>query len=267
MEWDDVFDIHSHIGMYRGQEYPLSDALARMDRNRISRAVVCPFVTGLLDRDDFRRANDYLIAAVKDCPERLVGMCALTPAHGPFAVEEFRRCLDLGLSGIKMHPDMHGRYSLAGPVMEQLMREVETTGAFMFIHSDFHSKVCSPYEIVALARAFPTAKILLGHFGLDQDLCGRIPSIVQDTPNVLLDTSQTADHPEAIFVSSTARLGANRVLFGSDAPGLSPEVNLKKLEVAVDYFHLAPEVAEAILRRNAVRLLSGVPNVRVPLTA
>ena len=27
------------------------------------------------------------------------------------------------------------------------------------------------------------------------------------------------------------------------------------------------EVAEAILRRNAVRLLSGVPNVRVPLTA
>ena len=88
MEWDDVFDIHSHIGTYRGKEYPLSDALGRMDRNGISRAVVCPFVTGLLDRDDFRRANDYIIAAVKDCPERLVGMCALTPAHGPFAVED-----------------------------------------------------------------------------------------------------------------------------------------------------------------------------------
>ena len=267
MGWDDVFDIHSHIGMYRGKEYPLSDALARMDRNRISRAVVCPFVTGLLDRDQFRRANDYIIAAVKACPERLVGMCALTPAHGQFAVEEFGRCLDLGLSGIKMHPDMHGRYSLAGPVMEQLMRAVEATGAFMFIHSDFNSKVCSPYEIVALARAFPKAKILLGHFGLDQDLCDRIPSIVQDAPNVHLDTSQTADKPEAIFVSSTDRLGANRVLFGSDAPGLSPEVNLKKLEVAVEYFHLAPDVAEAILQRNAVRLLSGVPNVRVPLTA
>ncbi len=137
----------------------------------------------------------------------------------------------------------------------------------MFIHSDFHSKVCSPYEIVGLARAFPKAKILLGHFGLDQDLCDRAPSIVQDSPNVHLDTSQTADQPEAIFVSSTAKLGPDRILFGSDAPVLSPEVNLKKLEVAVDYFHLTRNVAEAILRGNAVRLLSGVPNVRVPLTA
>jgi len=267
MTFDDVFDTHSHIGFYRGKEYSLQDALGRMDRNRISRAVVCPFVTGLLDREDFRRANDYIVRAVKVRPERLVGMCALTPVHGKFAVEEFQRCLDLGLSGIKLHPDKHGVYSLDGRVMEQLMRRVETLGAFVFIHSDFNSKVCTPYEIVAMARAFPKAKILLGHFGLDQELCGRIPSIVEDAPNVYLDTSQTADHPEAIFVSSTAKLGASRVLFGSDAPVISPEVNLKKLEVAVEYFHLAPDIAEAIVRKNAMRLLSGVPNVRVPLTA
>jgi len=223
-------------------------------------------VTGLLDREDFSRANDYVIRAVKACPERLVGMCALTPVHGEFAVDEFQRSLDLGLSGMKLHPDKHGVYSLAGPVMEQLMREVETLGAFVFIHSDFNSKVCTPYEIVPLARAFPKAKILLGHFGLDQELCGRVPSIVEHVPNVYLDTSQTADHPEAIFVSSTARLGASRVLFGSDAPVISPEVNLKKLEVAVEVFHLARDVAEAIIRTNAIRLLSGVPNVRVPLT-
>jgi predicted TIM-barrel fold metal-dependent hydrolase len=235
-----------------------------MDRNGISRAVVCPFVTGLLDRADFRRANDYVIGAVKDCPERLVGMCTLTPLHGAFAVEEFRRCLDRGLSGIKLHPGRHGHYSLADSAMDLVMREVEATGAFVFIHSDFASKVCSPYEIVALARAFPRVKIVLGHFGLDQDMCGRTPAIVQDAPNVYLDTSQTADRPEAIFVSSTARLGASRVLFGSDAPVISPEVNLKKLAVAVEDFHLAPDAAEAILRGSAERLLAGVPNVTVP---
>jgi predicted TIM-barrel fold metal-dependent hydrolase len=267
MPWSDVFDIHSHIGFYRGKEYPLQDALGRMDRNHISRAVVCPFVTGLLDREDFRRANDYIVLAVKACPERLVGMCALTPAHGTFAVEEFQRCLDLGLSGIKLHPDKHGLYSLAGPVMEQLMRQVESLGAFAFIHSDFNSKVCSPYEIVALARAFPQTKILMGHFGLDQELVGRVPAIVKDAPNLYLDTSQTADHPEAVFVKSTAEVGPERVLFGSDAPVISPEANLRKLEVAVELFGLTPAVARAILRENAVRLLSGVPNVRVSLTA
>ena len=127
MAWDRVFDIHSHIGFYGGKEYCAADALRRMDRNRISRAVVCTFVSGLIDRDDFRRANDYVIAAVREHRDRFVGLCALTPAHGRFAVEEFRRCLGQGLSGVKLHPDKHGLYSLAGEPMAAVMREVEST--------------------------------------------------------------------------------------------------------------------------------------------
>jgi hypothetical protein len=42
-------------------------------------------------------------------------------------------------------------------------------------------------------------------------------------------------------------------------------VNLKKLEVAVEQFHLTPEVARAILYENAERFLAGVPNVRFRL--
>lgn len=263
MTWTEIFDIHSHIGFYGGKEYSGQDALRRMDRNGIRRAVICTFVTGLIDREDLRRANDYIIAAVRAHPDRFVGMCALTPAHGKFAVDEFHRGLDQGLSGVKMHPDKHGMYSLAGAGMAQLMREVEAVGGFVFVHSDFNSKVCSPYEIVSMAQSFPRAKILLGHFGLDQDLVGQIPRIVKNAPNVFLDTSQTVDHPEAVFVSSTAQLGTSRVLFGSDAPVIDPEVNLKKLEVAVDHFHLAPEVARAILWDNAIQLLSGVPHVTV----
>lgn len=261
MAWDRVFDIHSHIGFYGGKEYRAADALQRMDRNRIARAVVCPFVSGLIDREDFRRANDYVIAAVREHLDRFVGMCALTPAHGRFAVDEFRRCLDQGLSGVKLHPDKHGLYSLAGEPMAAVMREVESAGAFVFTHSDFNSKVCSPHEVAGLALSFPRAKILLGHFGLDQDLVGQVPRIVKPALNLFLDSSQTVDHPEAVFVTSTARLGAGRVLFGSDAPVISPEVNLKKLEVAVELFGLAPETAQAIVWDNAVAMLKGVPNV------
>lgn len=261
MPWDRVFDIHAHLGMYAGKEYTAADALRRMDRNRIARAVVCSFVSGLIDREDFRRANAYVIAVVRGHRDRFVGLCALTPAHGRFAVEEFRRGLDQGLSGVKLHPDKHGLYSLAGEPMAAVMREVESAGAVVFTHSDFNSKVCSPHEVTAMAQAFPRAKILLGHFGLDQDLVGQVPRIVKPAPNLFLDTSQTVDHPEAVFVTSTARLGADRVLFGSDAPVISPEVNLKKLEVAVELFGLAPETAQAIVWENAVALLKGVPNV------
>ena len=73
MPWTDVFDMHSHLGFYRGKEYPYPAALQRMDRNGIRRAVICTFVTGLIDRQDFRWANGYVIAAVRACPHRFVG--------------------------------------------------------------------------------------------------------------------------------------------------------------------------------------------------
>jgi predicted TIM-barrel fold metal-dependent hydrolase len=80
---------------------------------------------------------------------------------------------------------------------------------------------------------------------------------------VYLDTSQTVDHPEAVYVAPTKKLGIHRVLFGSDAPVISPEVNIKKLEVAVELFGLAPEAARAIVWENAVTMLKGVPHVSV----
>ncbi|MFI5341422.1 MAG: amidohydrolase family protein [Candidatus Methylomirabilales bacterium] len=92
-----------------------------------------------------------------------------------------------------------------------------------------------------------------------------MPAIVKATPNVYLDTSQTVDHPEAVFVKSTAEVGRKRVLFRSDAPAISPEVNLKKLERAWELYHLAPDVAETILRGNVERFLEGMPIVRVRL--
>ncbi len=257
-----VFDIHAHMGFYGGKEYTAEQALQRMDTNNIQRAVVCSFVSGLVHPEDFRAGNDYVIRAVRSHPDRFVGICALTPVHGAFALNEFRRCIDRGLSGIKLHPDKHGLYSLAGAPMTQLMQALEGVRGFVFIHSDFNSKVCSPHEIVAMAQRFPQIKVLLGHFGLDQDLVGQVPRVVKPATNVYLDSSQTVDHPEAVYVNSTKQLGTERVLFGSDAPMISPEVNLRKLEVAEELFGLDPRVGQAIRWDNAIRFLAGVPNVR-----
>jgi len=263
MDWTHVFDMHSHLGYLRGREYTVWEALRRMDRNHIARAVICHFVTGLFTREDFVRANDYVLGAVRAAPDRFVGLCTMTPAFGAWAVEEFRRYLSAGLSGLKLHPERHGLYSLTSAAMEPLMREVESASAFVFVHSDFHSKVCSPYDVVEMAAMFPGAKVLLGHFGLDPDLCGKIPALVAGTPNVYLDTSQTVDCPEAIFVQPARVLGIGRVLFGSDAPVMSPEVNLRKLEVAVEEFGLPVTDAQAIAWESAAALLKGAPNVRM----
>jgi predicted TIM-barrel fold metal-dependent hydrolase len=104
--------------------------------------------------------------------------------------------------------------------------------------------------------------MILGHSGLDQERCGEAAHVVRDLANVFLDTSQTPDNPEAVYVAST-RTVPGRVVFGSDAPVISPEVNLAKLRVAMDYFGLEESMARAIVRGNAQRLLAGAPNVRL----
>jgi predicted TIM-barrel fold metal-dependent hydrolase len=46
----------------------------------------------------------------------------------------------------------------------------------------------------------------------------------------------------------------DRMLFGSDAPTLSPEVEIKKLEVAEELYGLTKEEKRKILGENAARL-------------
>jgi hypothetical protein len=261
--WTDIIDIHAHIGHLRGRHYSPKDALTRMDRNGIERAVTLHFMTGLIDREDFRRANDYVLTAVKDHSDRFIGMCVVSPLHGQTACDEVRRCLDAGMSGVKFHADKHGGYSILSPGAADVLRVIEPTGAVLFVHSDFHSRLCSPYQVAELARAFPTVRMILGHSGLDQERSGEAAQVVRDLPKVFLDTSQTPDNPEAVYVASTKTVGPNRVVFGSDAPVISPEVNLAKLRIAMECFGLEESVARAIVRGNAQRLLDGAPNVRL----
>ena len=263
MIFEKVFDIHAHIGFRKGKEYRPQDALQRMDKNNIIKAVIATFVTGLIEKSDFKKANDYIIKAVRAYPDRFIGLSAITPLHGGFALKEFQRGLENGLSGIKLHPDKGGSYSLNNKVLLKIMSKIEDLGALVFIHSDFNSKNCSPYSIADLARKFPRAKILMGHFGLEQELCESVPLVVKSIKNIFLDTSQTADDPEAIYVNSIKQLGVSRVLFGSDAPVISPEVNLKKLEIAIEYYNLVDSEVKAILWNNAIKLLNNVPNAKL----
>lgn len=263
MKWNGVIDAHLHMGFRQGKEYSPESTIDRMDRNGIERAIVLHFMAGLFEKEDFKRANDYIQSAFQSFPERFIGMCVVSPIHGKFALDEFERCLEIGFGGLKLHPGRHGPYSLRGQVVEQLLERVESSGAVLFIHSDFNNPYCTPYEVALLGERFPKAKIILGHLGLDSGRCHLVPSIVERTPNIFLDTSQTPDNPETVFVAPVKKLGKKRLLFGSDGHLFSPEVNLKKLEVAMKHYDLSESDAQAIVRDNALSLLSDVPNVKL----
>ena len=68
-----------------------------MDRAEVSRSVVMGM--GWTDLLVAREANDYIIEAVQQNPQRLTGFCSVNPAWGDAALEEVGTLRRRGLDG------------------------------------------------------------------------------------------------------------------------------------------------------------------------
>lgn len=252
-----VVDMHNHVGIKgsnMGGQTP-EQLISRMDRNGIDIAVICPFNSGMLAHEEFVDRNTTIIDAIKAHPDRLVGFCTVTPYHGTLALDEVRRCVERGMKGIKLHPRKHGSYSLNHPMLDPLMDVARELDISVLAHTDVNSKECTPYLARMLALRHPKVTLFAAHMGMDPDMIHWVPDMVKDAPNVVLECSATPDMPHVVFNNACSTIGAERVAFGSDTPGLSPEVNLKKLEVAEELFGLSKEDKRKILGENAVRIL------------
>jgi predicted TIM-barrel fold metal-dependent hydrolase len=102
-------------------------------------------------------------------------------------------------------------------------------------------------DLVKLAVAFPDTTFVLGHAGIGNiDLYA--VELIAPHANVLLETSGGYT---CVAQAAVRRLGADRVLFGSEAPIQHPEVELTKLR----HIGLSDEDWHRITWRNACRLL------------
>jgi predicted TIM-barrel fold metal-dependent hydrolase len=70
--------------------------------------------------------------------------------------------------------------------------------------------------------------------------------------NIVLETS-AVPYPDKIG-EAVRRLGAERVIFGSDGPGCNPTLEVEKVRLA----GLSPEDERRVLAGNIVRLLERV---------
>lgn len=102
-------------------------------------------------------------------------------------------------------------------------------------------------DLAALARDFPRTQFVLGHcgfVGIDVWSVDRI----RDSANISAETSGCYTRTAALAVD---RLGAERVVFGTEWPIQDPLVELTK----IDALNLDPDVRRRILSTNADRLL------------
>jgi uncharacterized protein len=241
-----ILDCHVHVGknMYLNINAKIEELLAVADKAGIEK-LFCTELTALFY--DMREGNKLLGAELKMYPDRLIGYATISsPYFAEQAVDEIRRCyFDYGMRGIKVYSVAPVR--LNPWIMEDILALSAEYKLPMLAH-------ITPAECDELARANPSAIIVMAHMGCFPDAGGdwRLAiEVARRHRNVWLDTTSST-YDCGMLEMAVRRLGADRILFGSDMPLLDPFAGIEKVRSSV----LTDEEKSLILGGNLARLLS-----------
>lgn len=152
---------------------------------------------------------------------RVVSFGSIHPASEDVKGELDELCA-LGLKGVKLHPEYQEFYA-DDPAVFPLYRAIFDRGLILHFHAGEDLGFPPPVRgaadrLAKVCDAFPDAVIVAAHMGSFQqwDLA---ETHLAERPNLYLDTSFAAEWMDAgRFRALVRRHGADRVLFGTDAP-------------------------------------------------
>ena len=238
-----------------------SSILRAMDRDGIDHAVVMGMGWETLDLAV--EANDYIVEAVESYPDRLSGFASVNPKWGDAAVAEVERCAQAGLRGIgELHPDTQGfdvaDLAVMAPIME-LARSLELPVLLHCSEPVGHSYPgkgkTTPGKVWKFIENFPGNVIICAHWGGGLPFYALMPEVKAGLSNVYFDTAASPFlYQSRIYGAAAALVGADRILFASDFPLMSPSRALREIETEP----LSAQQRSDILGGNAARLL-GLP--------
>ncbi|QTH40568.1 amidohydrolase family protein [Cohnella sp. LGH] len=178
-------------------------------------------------KEEVDRANDDMVNVARRHLGRVLGYCYINPRHGQAALDDFRlRIEDEGMIGIKLWVAALCNDPVVFPFVEQAI----DYRAPILIHTWRKTVGQLPYESTAvhiadLARRYPEAQIIMAHLGGQAESA---INAVAGCPNVYVDTSGTPIGGGEVALA-VRRLGAERVIFGSDLPYACLASNIGKV--------------------------------------
>lgn len=191
--------------------------------------------------------NDFIVESCAAHPEFL-GFGTLHPGF-PDIPGEVRRISELGLRGVKLHPDFQ-QFNIDDPDAFPIYESCAQAGLPILFHTgDARYDWSAPARMAAVAKRYPSLTCIAAHFGGYnhwQDV-----DIYRELPNVWFDTSSSLFKlPRERVLSLIGMMGHRRFLFGTDFPMWDHREELERF-LALE---LPAEVRDDILYRNFQRL-------------
>ncbi len=254
-----VLDIHVHplncFGSFRvaSPEADAEELVAAARRSGVTRMCVFSLYESTPYEptpEQCRQANDYVLRMRDAEPEAILPFCYVTPAFPDESAAEIERCVGgHAMAGVKLWVARRATDPGLDPIMEAAVAKdvpvlqhawLKTTGNL--------PGESTPFDVADLARRHPGARIIMAHLN---GVGYRGIEALVDVPNVAVDTSG-GDPESGMVEAAVRRLGAHRVVYGSDAPIRHFGVTMNKV--------LGADISDAdkrsILWDNALRILN-----------
>jgi predicted TIM-barrel fold metal-dependent hydrolase len=193
-----IIDAHCHLSSRMGGG-DATDLIKAMDIAGIDKSIVFGVGDNTLVEESTQKYTD-----------RFYPFYYFDPKYEEIQLPELETYAKKGWKGVKV-----GHEYSAAPAMYQMM-EVAEKYDMIYVHHSGGGNKYNPYMIGDLASSFPKVKTVILHMGGGMSLDVELVStkVAEKNPNIYLETCYA--HPYAIK-QAVDRLGADRVLFGSDA--------------------------------------------------
>ena len=240
-----IIDMHAHLWLAR-IESDKADIRSVIDQYSLSKVMISTLKGYIPDEEEITLCNDATLGFMKEEPGVIEGYCYLNPRN-PNTMDELKRRISQGMCGVKLWVATFCDDPVVNPVIEYCIDEKLP----ILVHA-FHKSVGQlefeslGINVANLAKRYPEAKLIMAHLGAN---CQRELKPVQDCPNVCADFSGSIHHCDDLAYAKKL-LGAERLLFGSDMPGIDFATSYAQVREAA----LSEEEREMILYKNAQKL-------------
>ena len=217
-----VIDGHVHLGGAPERHGSPAEVFALLETIEAACAVCLPAPGVEPDNAELERL-------VKPHRDRLFPCVWVNPLIGSRAVETVDKYAKAGWRALKLQPAMHQFPLISGDVFAVV--EVALRHRMMVIIHTGGSPTASPWAVGELAIRYPDARIVVDHMGgADMEYVNAAMVMAERHPGLFLGTSQMPFYRK--YLEAVARIGADRLIFGSDAPVVHPLPEFQRVRVA-----------------------------------
>ncbi len=221
---------------------------ASMAKNDVDISVVLPIATTVTQSASINR-----FAKEINGTDGIYSFGSLHPLQEN-PLEELLKIKELGLKGIKLHPEYQGFY-INSPKSLEILKYAEELGLYVVLHAGRDLGMpepvhCSPQLLSDALEHIDGKYIIAAHMGgylLWEDVLKYLVG-----SNIILDTSFCLDHmPMEIAKTIIEKHSADKILFASDSPWNEPQ----NILTALKSLALSKEDFDKITFKNACHIL------------